>query len=63
MKVGYSRRGEADNSDVSLVGADIESADDVYNELFHDVPVKILNAAGRVKYEDDVTVTVADNCG
>ena len=43
--------------------ADIESTDDVYNELLHDVPVKILNAAGGVKYEDDVTATVADNCG
>ena len=63
MKVGHSRRGEADNSDACVVGADLESADDVYHELLHDVPVKILNAAGGVKYEDDVTATVADNCG
>ena len=63
VKVGYSRRGEADNSDACLAVADLESADDVYHELLNDVPVKILNAAGGVKYEDDVTATAADNCG
>ena len=63
VKVGHSRRGEADNSDACLVEADLESTDDVCHELLHDEPVQFLNAARRVKYEDDVTATVADNCG
>ena len=46
VKVGHSRRGEADNSDACLVLCDIESTDDVYNELLDDVPVKVLNAGG-----------------
>ena len=46
VKVGHSRRGEADNSDACLVGADLQSADDVYGELLDDVPLKFVKAGG-----------------
>ena len=63
MKVGHSLRGEADNSDTCLIVANLEPADDVYHELLDDVPVQFPNACGRVDYEDNVTATVAGNCG
>ena len=63
VNVAHSRRGEADNSDACLVGADLESADDIDDELLDGVPVTCLKAAGGVEYEDNVRGTVAGRCG
>ena len=62
VEVRLSSRGVADNADVSLVGADLDSVDDVHDELFDHEPVEGSSSAGRVEYNDDVTATVAVHC-
>ena len=63
MEVDENLRRETDNSDTCLVGADLHSANDVYDELFGDKPVRFSYAARRVDYEHDVTTTVAGHFG
>jgi len=62
VEVINGSRGKADNSDVCLVCADLESVDDVYNELLDNEPVQVVDADGRVDYEYDVTTTAANHC-
>ena len=54
VEVINGSRGEADNSDVCLVSADLESMNDVYNELLDNEPVQAVDTDGRVDYEYDV---------
>ena len=62
MEVRLCSRGVADDAEVSLVGADLDSVDDVRDELFDHEPVEVTSTGGRVEYHDDVIATVVDHC-
>ena len=46
VEVDICSRGVADNADVSLVGVDLDSVDDVHDELFDNEPVEFSDAGG-----------------
>ena len=52
----------ADDADASFVLADLQTTDDIHDELFDGVPVLSANAEGRVDHEDDVSLAVPVDC-